>query len=812
MEPLNKTGGASGVQRFLAPALRIVLIALALMLSLNAQAQSQKNEIKQSPDGKTWTVNIRNADIEAFISQVSQMTGKNFVIDPRVRAKDVTVISQTPLTAKEVYQLFLAVLQVHGYAAVPSGNVVKIVTNTTAKQDNLPFKTGSKVGGEQLITQVIPVKNSPVEELVPVLRPLVPQYGHLAAVSSANALIISDHADNIQRIRAIVRQLDQSDNDQIQIVQLQHAYAGNLVQLLQNLTQSSGTGNRRNASQNNATVVADDRTNAIILKGDKSVRERLVPLIHRLDTPSAAAGGVSVVRLAHGNAEDMAKLLKNFAAGVSQVKEGGAKNAAGGGSSDGGSGVSIQADKSLNALVIRAQPEMMQQLQSVIGQLDVRRAQILIEAAIVEISGNKASQLGFQYVAGNTSSGIGAVNFNNGNSVSVQSLLNAVINNDPTQVALGDGLLAGFGKTNGNGGLEWGALIQALASTSNANLLSTPSILTLDNQEASIIVGENVPFVTGQSTSTGSGVSNPFQTIERKDVGLTLKVTPHVSGSDSVRLKLDQETSAVKNTPTLGTNGIVTTKRELKTTVLADDRQTIVLGGLISDDVQTSVSKVPILGDIPLIGALFRSTSKQHQKRNLMVFIRPTILADNDRLVSMTKKKYMGVTAMQFSVDDHGNLVRDVNFPLPTKVDNLFEGRTQVSKKFRKAYEKQQHLTPDQSAAPTTDGPTTGDKSGVPGGKASKSDDSSKADGATSDGSQQSSSDQGAGGADGSQQSSADKGTGGASDSPQASSAQSTPEEADSRQASASPKVHPDGDSGPLFSDVQPSYYGGAGS
>lgn len=740
MEPLNKTGGASGVQRFLAPALRIVLIALALMLSLNAQAQSHKNEIKQSSDGKTWTVNIRNADIEAFISQVAQMTGKNFVIDPRVRAKDVTVISQTPLTAKEVYQLFLAVLQVHGYAAVPSGNVVKIVTNTTAKQDNLPFKTGSKVGGEQLITQVIPVKNSPVEELVPVLRPLVPQYGHLAAVSSANALIISDHADNIQRIRAIVRQLDQSDNDQIQIVQLQHAYAGNMVQLLQNLTKSSGNGNRRNASQNNATVVADDRTNAIILKGDKSVRERLVPLIRRLDTPSAAAGGVRVVRLAHGDAKKMAKLLMNFAAGASQVKEGGAKGAtSSGGGSGGSAGVSIQADKSLNALVIRAQPEMMRQLQSVISQLDVRRAQILIEAAIVEISGNKASQLGFQYVAGNTSSGIGAVNFNNGNSVSVQSLLSAVINNDPSNVALGDGLLAGFGQTNGNGGLEWGALIQALASTSNANLLSTPSILTLDNQEASIIVGENVPFVTGQSTSTGSGISNPFQTIQRKDVGLTLKVTPHVSGTNSVRLKLDQETSAVKNTPTLGTKGIVTTKRELKTTVLADDRQTIVLGGLISDDVQHSVSKVPILGDIPLIGVLFRSTSTQHQKRNLMVFIRPTILADNDRLVSMTKQKYLGVTAMQFSVDDHGNLVSDVNYPLPTKVNELFNGRTQVSKKYRKAYEKQQHLTPDQSAAPTTNGPTTSDKSKVPGGEAPKAGDAGKADSSDDDVSRQTS-------------------------------------------------------------------------
>lgn len=718
MEPLNKYNGASGVQRLLTPALRIIVVALALTLSLNVQAaqQHEKNQIQQSNDGKTWTVNIRNADIEAFISQISQMTGKNFVVDPRVRAKDVTVISKTPLTSDEVYQLFLSVLQVHGYAAVPAGNVIKIVTNTTAKQSNLPFTTGDKMDGEDLITQVIPVDNSPVEELVPVLRPLVPQYGHLAAVGSANALIISDHADNIKRIRAIIKQLDNSDSNEIQIVQLKHAFAGNMVQLLQNLTKPSA-GGRRNAIQNNATLVADERTNRIIMKGDRGVRARLVPLIHRLDTPSAAAGGVQVVRLNHGDAEKMAKLLKNFAAGASVVKVGGVAKGSSGSNNSSDAGVSIQADKSLNALVIRAEPEMMKQLQSVISQLDVRRAQILIEAAIIEVTGDKASDLGFQYVAGSIDSGIGAVNFG-GSGVSVQSLLQAVINKNPSNISLGDGLVAGFGKSDNNGGLQWGALIQALATTTNTNLLSTPSILTLDNQEASIIVGENVPFVTGQSSSTGAGVSNPFTTIQRQDVGLTLKVTPHVAGLDSIRLELEQETSAVKNSATTGTSGIVTTKRKLKTTVLADDGETIVLGGLISDDVKDTVRKIPLLGDIPVLGVLFRSTSKTHQKRNLMVFIKPTVLADNDRLVSMTKQKYMGITAMQFRVDDKGNLVRDVNYPLPTQVDKLFNGRSQVSDKFRKAYQKEQHKPTDKTAAPTVSGPTTSATSVIPGNKA----------------------------------------------------------------------------------------------
>ncbi len=705
MALLNTYNEASGSKRFLPLVLAIVVLAL-LVLSLNARAAQKSSGDHQihSEDGKTWTVNIHNADIQAFISQIAQMTGKNFVIDPRVRAKDVTVISNTPLTSDEVYQLFLSVLQVHGYAAVPAGDVIKIVTNTTAKQSNLPFTTRNK-GGEQLVTEVIPVDNTPVEELVPVLRPLVPQYGHLAAVGSANALIISDHANNVRRIRAIVRQLDSADNDGIQIVSLRHAYAGNMVQLLQELTKPDTSG-RRKGAQNNVTVVADERTNRIILKGDHSIRARLIPLIHRLDTPSAAAGGVQVIRLSHGDAEDMAKLLEDFAAGASSVKEGSSKAGIRSVSTSVSDGrVSIQADKSLNALVIRAEPEMMKQLQSVISQLDVRRAQILIEAAIVEISGDKASQLGFQYVAGSLENGIGAVNYTN-NGVSVGSLLQAVISGDASNINLGEGLTAGIGETDGDGNLQWGALIQALASTTNTNLLSTPSILTLDNQEASIIVGENVPFVTGTSTSTGSGVSNPFQTIERQDVGLSLKVTPHVADPHSVRLELDQETSAVKDSATPGASDIVTTKRELKTTVLADDGKTIVLGGLISDDVQETVSKIPLLGDIPVLGVLFRSTSHKHEKRNLMVFIRPTILADNQRLVSLTKEKYMGVTAMQFSVDEDGNLVRDVDYPMPTQVDQLFNGRTQLSDKFRQGYYKEQHKTPEQSAAPTTSGPT----------------------------------------------------------------------------------------------------------
>ncbi len=696
-------------------ALKTIIAVVALSLVLGAHAQQQA-PVEQTGDGKTWTVNIRNADIQAFINQVAEMTGKNFVVDPRVRARDVTVISNKPLTANEVYELFLSVLQVHGYAAVPSGEVIKIVTNTTAKQSNLPLtENAGSVDGEELITQVIPVDNSPVEELVPVLRPLVPQYGHLAAVGSANALIISDHADNIQRMRAIINSLDTAESDEVEIVQLQHAFAGNMVQLLEELTKADASGNnRRRGLQGAATVVADERTNRLIIKGDRGTRARLIPLVNQLDTPSSAAGGVQVVRLSHGDAEQMAELLKNFAAGASAVRQGGEGNGGAGASrtSNAASGVSIQADTSLNALVIRAEPEMMKQLQSVISQLDVRRAQILIEAAIVEVTGDKASSLGFQYVAGDLENGVGAVNFG-GNGVSVNSLLQAVITEDPSNISLGDGITAGIGETDADGDIEWGALIQALARTTNTNLLSTPSILTLDNQEASIIVGENVPFVTGQASSTGSGVSNPFTTIQREDVGLTLKVTPHVAGLDTIRLELEQETSAVKESTGEAVD-IVTTKRKLATTVLADDRETIALGGLITDDVQDSVSKVPLLGDIPLLGVLFRSTSKSHVKRNLMVFIKPTVLASNDRLVDMTREKYMGVTAMQFRVNDEGELVREVKFPLPTKVERIFEGRSPVSEDYRRAYQDEQEKSDEDSATPPTSGPVTDTDSVVP--------------------------------------------------------------------------------------------------
>lgn len=660
--------------------LKILLAACLSVTVLSAQAQ-----VKASDDGKSWTVNIRNADIQAFISQIADMTGKNFVVDPRVRARDVTVVSTKALSAEEVYELFLSVLQVHGYAAVPAGDIIKIVPNTTAKQSNLPLVEKGQGTGEELVTRVIAVENSPVEELVPVLRPLVPQYGHLAAVGSANALIISDHLDNIRRMEAIIANLDNAESEDVMVIKLEHAFAGDMVKMLESLTPQTAS-RRSKAKEGAVTVVADERTNRLIIKGDRITRERMARMVRSLDTPDSASSGVNVVRLTHGDAKTLADILKNYADGASASKPGGeAKTAA----SSSSSKVSIQADESLNALVIRAEPGMMKELQSIISQLDVRRAQILIEAAIVEVTGENAKSLGFQYVGGSDESGVGAVNFNNAG-LSVNSILQALATDDPSGLSLGDGLAFGVGETDADGDLKWGALMQALASSTDVNLLSTPSILTLDNEEASIIVGENVPFVTGQSTSTGSGVSNPFTTIQREDVGLTLKVTPHVAGLSTIRLELEQENSAVKESSGEAVD-IVTTTRKLQSTVLADDGETIALGGLIKDDIRKVVRKVPLLGDIPLLGFLFRSTSNSRQKSNLMVFLRPTILADNDRLVQMSREKYMGITALQFEVNGDGELEQVVKHPLPTQVEKVFEGRMPVSQEFRDAYDADQN-------------------------------------------------------------------------------------------------------------------------
>ena len=605
-------------------------------------------------EDQNWQVNLKDADISAFIGQIADITGKSFVIDPRVKGK-VNVISTDGMNEEAVYELFLSVLQVHGYAAVPAGDVIMVVQQNSVKQQGADLGAKVKKQSREMLTKVLTIKNTPALDLVPILRPLVAKYGHLAGVKSANALIISDHAANIARIEQIIDKLDKSGSEELEVIQLKEAWVGNVVTMLQNLdpdkvAQGKGSG----GGAGSIRVVADERSNRLIVKGEKTARERIRQLIEELDKPSYFSGSAKVIRLQYADAKKMAELLKNLMSDGDTAGSGkDAKKVKG--------KASIHADEELNALVVRAEPSLLKEINDVVAELDVRRAQVLIESAIVEVSGNVTDALGIQWAVGNTDVPVAGTNFGTtGNSL-----------NDIAAVATGastGGLASGL--TLGayrevDGELDFGAVIQAIESDSTANLLSTPSIMTLDNQEAEIIVGQNVPFITGSTSSSSN--TNPFTTISREDVGVTLKVKPHIHEGSSLRLEVEASAESVATTSVQGQADLITNKRSIKTMILAADQETIVLGGLISDDITEAEDKVPLLGDIPLLGWLFKSKRTEHIKRNLMIFLRPTIVLDKVKANNLTHDKFNGIWTFEmsddFEVDDTG-----------TKINNLFKG------------------------------------------------------------------------------------------------------------------------------------------
>jgi general secretion pathway protein D len=498
----------------------------------------------------------------------------------------------------------------------------------------------------------------------------VPQYGHLAAVSSANALIISDHASNIERMVEIIRRIDSAESEEVEVVQLKHAWVGDVVKTLEQLTPvetggAAGAGGaaRRPAAGNiRVRVVAEERTNRLILRGEKQARMRVKALLVDLDRPAENSGATQVIYLRHAEAEKVAEILRGLITGQVAAKSSsrattgsvGARPTAaagvspvmGGASSANTGDVTIQADDTLNALIVRAAPADMAEIRNIVDQLDVRRAQVLIEAAFVEISGDAAEAVGVQWGYGDADKGIAGTNYGVGDMVPLSNIVQAVRSSggsgeggsgsSSSTVNLPAGITLAGADFGSDGKVRFAAVIQALESNANSNLLSTPSIMTLDNEEAEIIVGENVPFVTG--TTVGADNSNPFQTVERKDVGLTLKVTPQINDGEVVRLQLEQEVSAVKDAATRGTTDIVTTKRSVKSVILANDGQVIVTGGLIADDINKSMQKVPLLGDIPLIGALFRARAETVNKRNLLLFLQPTIIRDSAKAKAVTDR------------------------------------------------------------------------------------------------------------------------------------------------------------------------------
>ena len=582
-------------------------------------------------EGYSGTLNLKNADIREVVTQISAITGKSFIIDPRVKG-NVTVVSNTKMDSDTTYELFLSVLRVHGYAAVPSGNVIRIVQQVLAKQSGNPGDFSDNTSSEELVTQVISVRNTESAELVKILRPLIPQYGHIAGLTSPNALIISDHASNIARLAEIVNRIDVVQSSTTEIVQLKEAWVEDMVALLEQLApEQIGKGAK---GPNKITLVASERTNSIVIKGDPGSISRVVALIQQLDIPANRAGTIQVVRLAHSDAAELAAILKELISQNGKGDKPGQDIA-----------TSIQADEALNALVIKADPSTMAELKDIIAKLDVRRLQVLIEAVIVEVTTTFNRKLGTEFSVVDAGSNVPLISTTNTN---ISNLVNSIATaaaGGATALPSLDSNVVGAGRLSETGS-NFALLISALATNNNVDLLSTPSITTMDNEEAKIFVGQNVPFRTGSTTTGSNGTTNPFTTIQRQEVGLTLDVTPHVHDGSLIRLEISQEVSEVVENQNIGSAGsadLITSTSTIDTTVLADNNEIIILGGLIRNNTTGTENKVPFLGDIPVLGRLFKSTSTGTEKKNLMIFLRPTVLNSVEKVKEVTARKYSGV-------------------------------------------------------------------------------------------------------------------------------------------------------------------------
>jgi general secretion pathway protein D len=629
------------------------------------------------------TLNLKDADINTLIQTVSQVTGKNFIVDPRVKGK-VTVVSSTPMDAAGVYETFLAVLQVQGFATAKAGEAIKIVPEANAQKEGGTYvSSGAGLARDELVTYVYQPQNASAVQLVNVLRPLVAQGGLLAAYTPANMMIISDRASNVQRIEKLIQQIDTSGDRDIELVTLENATADDVVKVLTTMQQQD---RQADPTARPATALADERSNSVLLSGDKGDRDKLKDIIKRLDAPVKEDSYTQVIFLRYANAESLAPILQGYAQQTQKTEStkpsssssmfgfGSSSNAAataaptpaptpassfGGGM--GGSGIldrtTIVADKDTNALVISAPPKTMRMVRNVIAQLDIQRAQVLVDAIIAEISANKSSDLGIDWAVYNPHSIAAAGILNQSTLSALQNAATAAASAgtggiSSTQLAgaaaslLGQGVTAAGGMINNGNGTSFGALLKALRSDGDTNILSTPSLTVLDNEEAKISVGQEVPFLTGQFSNTGvssaNGSVNPFQTIDRKDVGLALGLTPTITAGNTITLKIELENSSLSS-GAAGAANLITNKRTVSNKVSVEDGQILVLGGLIDDQINDSQNRIPVLGDIPLLGALFRSHSVTKAKRNLMVFIHPVILRARGDGDYYTRLKYQNV-------------------------------------------------------------------------------------------------------------------------------------------------------------------------
>ena len=610
----------------------LAVCALAIVLSCSLVSAQQAQRI---------TPNFKDADITQIAEAVSAATGKNFIIDPRVRAQ-VTMLSSTAMTPDAFYQAFLSILQVYGFIAVPSGNVVKILPDTNARTlpaIDLPDRVSAT--SDEIVTQVIDVRNVNAPALVPILRPMIPQYGHLVAYPASNNLIITDRASNVSRMMRIVRRIDQVGNQDVEIVPLQNASAAEIVRVVNSLYQGAAA-----AEGTSVKVVADERSNSVLIGGDQNQRLRLRALIAHLDTPLEAGGDTRVRYLHYANAEKLAPKLKEQMTGIAAAAAGpSGQGAAVSAAQSAEKNAMVWADPTNNALIITAPAKTMRAMMAIIDKLDIRRPQVLVEAIIADIDYNKDAELGVNWAAySNSGSNVPAGAFVSPvGGTSIVDLAGAVQNPANVTTTLLQGTTIGVGRIAASG-LNFAAMVRAIRSDTNNNIIATPSAMTMDNQEAELKVAQEVPFITGQYTANNTavvgGAVNPFQTIQREEVGTILKITPTISAEGSqVMLKISIESSSLGAKPA-GAVDLVTNKRTVSTTVLIEDGGIVVLGGLIEDDTTKGETRVPYLGAIPILGLLFKTRTQTSAKTNLMIFIRPKIVRDASQAAYETELKY----------------------------------------------------------------------------------------------------------------------------------------------------------------------------
>ncbi|MEY4760459.1 MAG: hypothetical protein RLZZ200_315 [Pseudomonadota bacterium] len=628
-------------------------MALALATGATAVAQTASPPVAAGAaaaplaGNQRITTNFKDADITQVAEAVSAATGRNFIIDPRVRAQ-VNLVSASPMTPAEFYQAFLSILQVHGFVAVPAGNLVKIVPDAnvrTMPANDLPEHVSNS--SDEMVTQVIQTRNTNAAQMVQVLRPLVAQYGQLVSLPGTNTIIISDRANNVSRILKIVARVDQAGDANIEIIPLQNSTASEVVRTITALTAGQAAAETGGVQ---TKVVADERSNSILVSGERAARMRITALVAHLDTPLENGGETQVRYLRYADAEKIAPKLKEQSSGATAAAA--PTGAAGAAAPAGGErAVTIWADKQTNALVITAPPKLMRSLMTIVDKLDIRRAQVLIEAIIVDVKTDKAADLGVNWAAWSNESNtnipvagfVSPVGAAGGNALSIVDLARiAASPTTATTVPLGTTL--GIGRI-ANTGINFTAMLRALRSDSNTNVIATPSATTVDNQETELKVAQEVPFITGQYTNNNAGQAgtvNPFTTVQRQEVGTILKITPQINEGDAVMLKIGLESSELAGTAG-DANSLITNKRVINTHVLIEDQGIIVLGGLIRDSKVNGESRVPLLGSIPLVGELFRTRNAKREKSNLMVFIRPKILRDGVQTSFETNAKYNSI-------------------------------------------------------------------------------------------------------------------------------------------------------------------------